>query len=151
MLPSALWALRTTRSVKTGFSSFELLYGRRDRQPFDLLVNLERKEEGETQEEYIIRKFIQHQKWIEEAVSNIENANQLWQDRRKQMKRMKNTYKEGDLVLVRYINRRKLDPFFLGPLKVIKSEFNTLTLCDPRTGEVMDRNVHKKNVVPYFV
>jgi len=81
-------------------------------------VNLERKEEGEIQEEYILRKFIQHQKWIEEAVSNIENANQLWQDRRKQMKRMKNTYKEGDLVLVRYINRRKLDPFFLGPLRV---------------------------------
>jgi len=113
-------------------------------------VNLERKEEGETQEEYILRKFIQHQKWTEKAVLSIENANQLWQDRRKQMNRMKNTYKEGDLVLVRYINCRKLDPFFLGPLKVIKSEFNTLTLCDPQTGEIMDRNVHKKECSTLF-
>jgi len=64
---------------------------------------------------------------------------------------MHNTYKSGDLVLVRYFNRRKLDPYFLGPLKVVKWEFNIVTLCDPQTGEVMDRNVHKKNVIPFFI
>ena len=98
----------------------------------------------------MIRRFTRHRKWIQEAVENIEHANALWRDRRQQAKRMKNNYKAGDLVLVRYVNRRKLDPFFLGPLKVVKTEFNTVTLCDPTTGEMMDRNVHKKNIVPYF-
>jgi len=150
LLPSALWSLRTAKNEKTGFSSFELLYGRRDKQPFELLVNIDRKQPQETKEEYLIRRFIKHRKWIQEAVNNIENANALWRDRRKQVKRMKNNYKAGDLVLVRYLNRKKLDPFFLGPLRVIKCEFNTVSLCDPETGEIMDRNVHKKNIVPYF-
>ena len=30
LLPTALWALRTTKSEVTGFCSFDLLYGRRD-------------------------------------------------------------------------------------------------------------------------
>ena len=32
-LPSALWALRSTKNSKTKFSSIELLYGRRDTWP----------------------------------------------------------------------------------------------------------------------
>ena len=150
MLPSALWALRTAKNEKTGFFSFELLYGRRDKQPFELLVNMKGQLPSESKEEYLLRIFLIHRKWIQEAVENIENANALWRDRRNQIKRMKNNYKKGDLVLVRYINRKKLDPYFLGPLKVVKSEFNTVTLCDPKTNELMDRNVHKKNIVPYF-
>lgn len=151
LLPSALWALRTTKSEATGFSSFELLYGRRDKQPFELLVNIDKREPDEPYQDYVLRKFLKHRKWIQEAVDNIEHANQLWRDRRNQVKRMKHEYKAGDLVMVRYINRRKLDPYFIGPLRVVKVEFNTVTLCDPRTGELMDRNVHKKNIVPYFV
>ena len=150
ILPSALWALRTSKSEKTGFSSFELLYGRRDKQPFELLVNLDQKEPHETKEEYMLRKFIRHRKWVQEAIKNIENANALWTDRRKQRKRMRNNYSAGDLVLIRYLNRRKLDPYFMGPLRVVKSEFNTVTLCDPQTGEILDRNVHKKNLIPYY-
>ena len=150
LLPSALWALRTVKSEKTGFSSFELMYGRREKQPFELLVNIDRKSPGESQEEFLLRKFIKHRKWIQEAIENIEHANALWKDRRQQVKRMKNNYRNGDLLLVRYLNRKKLDPFFLGPLKVVKTEFNTVTLCDSETGEIMDRNVHKKNIVPYF-
>jgi len=50
ILPSALWVLRTVKSEKTGFSSFELMYGRREKQPFELLVNIDRKSPGESQE-----------------------------------------------------------------------------------------------------
>jgi len=150
LLSTALWALRTAKSEVTGFSSFELLYGRRDKQPFELLVNIDRKLPQETHEEYLIRRFTKHRKWIQEAIANIERANALWRDRRQQAKRMKNNYKKGDLVLVRYVNRRKLDPFFLGPLRIVKVEFNTVSLEDPETGEMMDRNIHKKNIVPYF-
>jgi len=38
VLPSALWALRTTKNTTTGYSSFELAYGREDQQPYDIAV-----------------------------------------------------------------------------------------------------------------
>ena len=38
----------------------------------------------EIEEEYWLRKFITHDKWIREAVSNVETANRLWEDRQKQ-------------------------------------------------------------------
>ena len=38
ILPVALWALRTCKSKVTKFSSFELLYGRTDLQPFKLTI-----------------------------------------------------------------------------------------------------------------
>jgi len=149
ILPSALWALRTCKNEVTKFSSFELLYGRRDLQPFELSLNLDKKEKGESITEYLIRKFAKHYQWIHEAINNITTANKIWEDRRNQMKRMKANYNPGDLVLIRLINRRKLDPYFVGPLKIIKKEFNTVTLADPITGEISDRNVHLKNIVPY--
>jgi len=149
VLPSALWALRTCKNETTKFSSFELLYGRRDLQPFELTLNLDKQENYESKEEYFIRKFARHHQWIKEAIENIQTANRIWEDRRKQMKRLKANYQSGDLVLIRYINRRKLDPYFLGPLKIVKKEFNTVTVCDPITNEIAERNVHLKNVIPY--
>ena len=149
LLPSALWALRTCKSETTKFSSFELLYGRRDLQPFELTLNLDKREPCESFSEYLIRKFTKHYKWITEAINNISTANKIWEERRNQIKRMKANYNSGDLVLVRLINRRKLDPYFVGPLRIVKKEFNTVTLADPITGEIADRNVHLKNIVPY--
>jgi len=149
ILPSALWALRTTKNETTKFSSFELLYGRRDLQPFELIVNLDKKEDYESQEEYLIRRFTKHHKWIKEAINNIQTANRIWEDRRKQMRRLKAEYKPGDLVLIKLINRRKLDPYFVGPMKIVKKQLNTVTVCDPITNEIADRNVHLKNIIPY--
>jgi len=150
ILPSALWALRTCKNERTKFSSFELLYGRQDLQPLELTLNKESRNKYEKEEEYWLQKFIQHHKWIKEAVENIETANKLWSDRRKQIRRMRSDYKPGDLVLVKVFNRRKLDPYFTGPLKIIKKEFNTVTVCDPISGEIAERNIHLKNVIPYF-
>jgi len=104
----------------------------------------------ESEEEYWVRKFITHDKWIKEAINNIETTNKLWEDRRKQIKRLRARYKPGDLVLVKVFIRRKLDPFFTGPLKIVKQELNTVTVCDPITGEIANRNIHLKNVIPYF-
>jgi len=128
ILPSALWALRTAKNETTKFSSFELLYGRRDLQPFELSINLERKHPEETEEEYYIKKFTTHYQWIQEAIPNIETANELWKDRRRQIRRMRGEYKPGDLILVKHFNRRKLDPFFIDPLRILKKQFNTVTL-----------------------
>ena len=149
ILPSALWALSTCNNEKTKFSNFELLYGRCDLQPFELMLNLDKKENYESEDEFLNRRFTTHYKWIKEAINNIQTANKIWEDRRKQVKRLKAEYKPGDLVLVKYINRRKLDPYFLGPMKIVKNQFNTVTLCDPATNEIAERNVHLKNIVPY--
>jgi len=150
VLPSALWALRTAKNEVTKFSSFELLYGRRDLQPFELMINVDKREKEENEEEYWMRKFITHYNWIKEAINNIETANELWADRRRQIKRLRSEFKPGDLVLIRNFNRRKLDPYFIGPLEIIKQQFNTVTVRDPKTKEIVERNIHLKNVVPYI-
>jgi len=150
ILPSALWALRTTKNEVTKFSSFELLYGRKDLQPFELAINIDKRFPEESEEEYFVRKFINHHNWISEAIKNIETANELWKDRRRQIKRLRSEFKPGDLVLVRNFNRRKLDPYYIGPLKIVKQQFNTVTVCDPYTNEIAERNIHLKNVIPYI-
>jgi len=68
VLPCALWALQTCKNEVTKFSSFELLYGRKDLQPFKLGLNVGRINKNEDKEEYWMRKFINHYKWIEEAI-----------------------------------------------------------------------------------
>jgi len=131
ILPSALWALRTCKNEVTGFSSFELLYGRKDLLPCELSLNKDGRYLGESDEEYWLRKFITHHKWITEAIRNIETANKVWADRRNQVRRLRAEYKPGDLVLIKVFNRRKLDPYFTGPMKIVKRELNTVTVCDP--------------------
>ena len=150
ILPSALWALRTCKSEVTKFSNFELLYGRTDLQPFELSLDINDRHIHETTEEYLIRKFTTHWRWILEATNNINNANKLWENRRRQKDSMKSTFEKGDLVLIRNFSRKKLDPYYIGPMKIVKMEFNTAILCDPLTGEIADRNVHKKNLIHYY-
>ena len=43
-------------------------------------------------EEYWIQKLIQHHKWIQEAINDIETAVKLWSDRRKQIRRVRAQY-----------------------------------------------------------
>jgi len=38
VLPSALWALRKTNNTTTSHSSFELVYGREDQQPYYIAI-----------------------------------------------------------------------------------------------------------------
>ena len=90
---------KKSKSEVTKHSSFELLYGRRDLQPFELSMNIDRRNEFENEEEYVLRKFIIHDRWIREFIRNIETANKLWMDRIKQIRRLKSNYKPGDLVL----------------------------------------------------
>jgi len=73
-LPSVLWALRTTKSSKSKFSSFELLYGRRDIWPMEIMFRDIHQEEGET-EEFNFRRFLRHYKWVKEAIGYSEYAN----------------------------------------------------------------------------
>jgi len=150
ILPSALWALRTAKNSVTGHSSFELVYGREDQQPFDIAAR-PTKEVNKSTDEVLLEKFINHYLWTIEAADNIRNASKYWAMRREEKNSMnKGKYiKPGDLVLVRNFSRNKLEPYFVGPLKVIKKQFNTVTLADPNTGIQLNRNVHLKNIVKY--
>ena len=152
LLPSALWALRTSKSSVTGFSNFELLYGRKDLWPLSVLLPDLNKEENETELEYNVRRFIRHQQWVEEAINNIQYAHSYWLERSKSARNMLHKYKPGDLVLIRYVNRKKLDRFFIGPFKVLKaSKYNTLVLQTLKDKQILERNVHIKDVKPYLV
>jgi len=114
-----LMAIRTCKRKVTKFSSFELLYGRTDLQPFELTIAYNDRNVNETFDEHLIRKFTTH-KWIMEATPNIDNAYKLWENRRKQQKSMNTAFEPGDLVLVINFSRRKLDPFYTGPFRLFK-------------------------------
>ena len=150
VLPSALWALRTVKNSTTNHSSFELVYGREDQQPFDIAAR-PTKGINKSSDEILLEKFINHYRWTMEACENIKNANKYWAARReeKQSWNKAKEIKAGDLVLVRNFSRTKLEPYFVGPLKVIKRQFNTVILADVKTGIQMNRNVHVKNIVKY--
>jgi len=151
-LPSALWALRTTKNSKTKFSSFELLYGRRDTWPLEIMFPDIYKDPNESEEEYIFRRFLRHQNWVKQATEYSDHANQYWEHRIGLAKALRKTYKSGDYVIIRLIERSKLNPYFYGPYKVVKKQkFNTLVLEDPATEKLLDRNVHIKNVYPYVL
>ncbi|KAL6611532.1 hypothetical protein U3516DRAFT_551354 [Neocallimastix sp. 'constans'] len=60
-----------------------------------------------------------------------------------------NTIRKNDLVKVQNFSRFKLDPYFVGPYKVIGKHFNAVKLADPDTGLVLERPVHLKNVQKY--
>ena len=65
---------------------------------------------------------------------------------------MLHKYNPGDLVLIRYVNRKKIDPFFIGPFKVLKSSrYNTLVLQTLKERQILERNVHIKDVKTYLV
>ncbi len=109
-------------------------------------------EDGETEEEFNYRRFLRHYKWVREAMEYSEHANKYWEHRIGFSKALKKKYKPGDYVLIKLINRTKLDPYFYGPFKVVKKpKYNTVVLEDPQTGKLLPRNVHLKNIYPYVI
>jgi len=54
----------------------------------------------------------------------------------------------GDLVYVRNFGRKKLEPYFTGPFRVVKLQFNT-DLSDVNTNILLNRKVHFKNIIKY--
>ena len=73
ILPSALWALRTAKHTTTNYSSFELVYGREDQQPFDIAAR-PTKGINKSSDEILLEKFINHFRWTCEAAENIKTA-----------------------------------------------------------------------------
>ena len=99
MLPSALWALRTVKNSTTNHSSFELVYGREDQQPFDIAAR-PTKGINKSSDEILLEKFINHYRWTMEACENIKNVNKYWAARREEKQSWNKTkeIKAGDIL-----------------------------------------------------
>jgi len=77
VLPFALWGLRISKNSVTKYLSFELLYGRRDQQPFELASSLPTSNVQGSKVELLIEKFINHNKWVIDACNNIKKNNNI--------------------------------------------------------------------------
>jgi len=88
VLPFALWALRTSKNSVIKYSSFELLYGRRDQQPFELASSLPTSNVQGSKEELLIEKFINHNKLVIDAWNNIKKNNKYWETQREEITSM---------------------------------------------------------------
>ena len=82
---------------------------------------------------------------------NLKKNNQYWTQRKEQETRFnkQNEINVGDLVKVKNFTRHKLEPYFVGPYRVIKKQFNTVSLEDPNMKLKLERPVHLKNVIKF--
>ncbi|KAG4085522.1 hypothetical protein H8356DRAFT_1363896 [Neocallimastix lanati (nom. inval.)] len=92
--------------------------------------------------------------------SSNESANEIEQEQNeintndnkeieKYATKKQNEIKIGELVKVKKNSRYKLDPYFVGPYKVVKKKFNTVQLMDPNTYTCLERPVHLKNIIKF--
>ena len=112
LLPLVLWALRTSKSSVSGYSSFELLYGREDLLPIEINIRNSIEEPIQrTMDELLIERFLEHQRWIKEAANKRLGTINYWKTRREAIQSMsnKNNYKIGDKVKIRRFQRHKLE------------------------------------------
>ena len=152
LLPLALWALRTAKSAVTGYSSFELIYGREDLTPNEITIRNSLEEPVErSMDELLIERFLDHAEWVKKAANKKLGTINYWRTRREAKESMLNkyNYKIGDKVKIRLYQRSKLDPYYLGPYTIREISWNTVKLQDDRTGVILKRNVHVKNILPY--
>ena len=142
--------VRPKNSV-TKYSSFELVYGRQDQQPFELSTTFPNSNVQRSEEELLIEKFIDHYKWVIDACNSIKKNNKYWETRREEITSLnkQNEIKPGDLVKIRNFTRYKLDPYFVGPFEVESKQFNTTKLIDPNTKLPLERPVHLKNIIKF--
>ena len=121
LLPLALWAIRTAKSSVSGYSSFELLYGREDLLPTEitLLDSLEEPVECSI-DEILIERILKHTKWVKDAANKKLGSINYWKTRRKAKLSMEKLpeYKVGDKVKIKLFQRHKLDPYYIGPYTI---------------------------------
>ena len=127
LLPILLYACRDVPNVSTGFTPFELLFGRRPRGPLDLIAEqwTEKKEEPQTTTfQYIheLKEFFQEAAEIVE--SNIDEAaknNKKYRDRGSKPRKFE---KNDEVLLLVPDSNNKLLMTWKGPFKVLECKNN---------------------------
>ena len=127
LLPALLYACRDVRNVSTGFTPFELLYGRRPRGPLELVAEQwteKNKETDKTPIQYIseLREFFEEAaELVEQNVDKAAQTNKRYKDRGSAVR----TFKENDDVLLLLPDdRNKLLMAWKGPFKVLECRKN---------------------------
>jgi len=152
LLPLALWAIRTAKSSVSGYSSFELLYGREDSLPTEItLLNSLQEPVERSMDELLLERFLDYTKWTKDAANKKFGTINYWKARREAKQSMDNLpkYKVGDKVKIRLFQRHKLDPYYIGPYTILEITWNTVKLQEDQSGVILKRNIHIKNILPY--
>ncbi|XP_075764387.1 uncharacterized protein LOC142819706 [Pelodiscus sinensis] len=152
-LPHLLFAYREVPQESTGFSPFELLYGRRVRGPLDLLKDeWEGKvsPEGEPVVEYVLtfrERLAELMGLARENLSRAQRKQKVWYDRNARAR----AYATGDQVMVLIpVRKNKLQAAWDGPFKVVK-QLNEVNYVVELTGRTRGQRVYHVNMMkPYW-
>eukprot|EP00079_Xenopus_tropicalis_P020074 XP_012810580.1 PREDICTED: uncharacterized protein LOC105945996 [Xenopus tropicalis] len=151
-LPCLLFAYREVPQESTGFSPFELLYGRRVRGPLDLLR--EYWEGGAQFPEFpVVPYVLQFRKRLEkmtalvkEHLTAAQTKQKVWYDRNARDRR----FGPGDKVLLLTPMRSdKLQAAWEGPYVVVQSIHDTTYVVSPLDNQDQYKTVHVNMMKPY--
>ncbi|XP_041439585.1 uncharacterized protein LOC121400486 [Xenopus laevis] len=153
-LPHLLFAYREVPQESTGFSPFELLYGRRVRGPLDLLCEYW---EGapQSQEVPVIPYVLKFRQRLEQMISLAHNhlsaaqqRQKVWYDRKARERR----FVEGDKVLLLVPTRHdKLQAAWEGPYVVTHKLHDTTYVVTPPDDPSHYKTIHINMMKPYHV
>uniref|UniRef100_A0A803KCS2 Gypsy retrotransposon integrase-like protein 1 n=1 Tax=Xenopus tropicalis TaxID=8364 RepID=A0A803KCS2_XENTR len=153
-LPHLLFAYREVPQESTGFSPFELLYGRRVRGPLDLLCEYW---EGapQSQEVPIIPYVLKFRQRLEQMtslahdhLSAAQQRQKVWYDRKARERR----FMEGDKVLLLVPTRHdKLQAAWEGPYVVTHKLHDTTYVVTPPEDPSHYKTVHINMMKPYHI
>ena len=144
-IPYVEWVVNTMRNETTGFSAFQLVYGRVPLSPLDAMMGYDGLREIQTPSEYAM----ETQEWLEKAREIAQEKVNSSHDKeapRFNAKRSDQSYQVGDLVLrwrpVQSLGlANKLVPKYSGPFEVLSKEANGVNY------EIRMLNSRKKSVV----
>ena len=143
-VPFYVFSYNTAIHTATGFSPFELVYGKTCKLPTNIT---QKNDPVYNYEDYAIdlkyKLQTAHRETRAELLKKKEERKEQY-DERKKVKTIE--YKPGSLVMLDNQNRKKLDPLYTGPYEVIK---NDKVNCEIRYNN-KNMIVHKNRVKPFY-
>jgi hypothetical protein len=104
------FSYRTSIHSVTGYTPYQLVFGRKPREPVHLAMGAETNNEGGYMEN-----FLEAEGWRRKALERINR------EKEKRAEDNESPYEEGDLVMLRnWTPKSKLSPRYKGPFKIIK-------------------------------
>ncbi|CAM4703830.1 unnamed protein product [Caretta caretta] len=152
-LPHLLFAYREVPQESTGFSPFELLYGRRVRGPLDLMRDEwegKATPDGESVVEYVLifrERLAELMGLARENLARAQRKQKVWYDRTARAR----AYATGDPVMVLIpVRKNKLQAAWEGPFKVVK-QLNEVNYVVELSNRAHHRRVYHVNMMkPYY-
>ncbi|XP_065438320.1 uncharacterized protein LOC135981052 [Chrysemys picta bellii] len=152
-LPHLLFAYREVPQESTGFSPFELLYGRRVRGPLDLMRDEwegNATPDGESVVEYVLtfrERLAELMGLARENLARAQRKQKVWYDRTARAR----AFATGDQVMVLIpVRKNKLQAAWEGPFKVVK-QLNEVNYVVELSNRAHHHRVYHVNMMkPYY-